>query len=202
MIERKELLDKYLPAETSDVISEWISMYNIHLRITKNRTTKHGDYYPPVKSQYHRITVNHDLNKYAFLVTLVHEVAHLRVWELYKNKVKPHGREWKMEFRNLMIPFLNRGVFPGDVNDALEKYLINAKASTSSDLDLSRALGKYDAINSKIVLENIPSQTVFRLRNGKTYRKGDRLRKRYRCMCLNNNRIYLINPLVEVIPLK
>ncbi len=202
MREYKEILEKYLPDNTASIVSEWISTFGVYLRITRSRSTKLGDYYPPIKYNYHRITINHDLNKYAFFITLVHEMAHLVVWEQYKNRVKPHGKEWKQEFKNLMDPFFELDVFPGDIKDALVRYLRNAKASTVSDIELSRVLRSYDINNRQILLENISDDSVFQLRNGRTFKKGEKLRKRYRCMCLNNKRIYLINPLVEVIPVK
>ncbi|MCD4679080.1 MAG: hypothetical protein K8S00_01710, partial [Bacteroidales bacterium] len=102
----------------------------------------------------------------------------------------------------LMDPFFELDVFPGDIKEALMKYLRNAKASTVSDLELSRVLRNYDVNNTQILLENISCDAVFKLKNGRTFKKGEKLRKRYRCMCLNNKRIYLINPLVEVIPVK
>jgi len=202
MREYKEILDKYLPDKTSSIVSEWISTFGIYLRITGSRSTKLGDYYPPIRNNYHRITINHDLNKYAFLITFVHEMAHLIVWVQNKNRVKPHGKEWKLEFKQLMDPFFELEVFPSDIKNALMKYLRNAKASTVSDLELSRVLRNYDVNNTQILLENILCDAVFKLRNGRTFKKGEKLRKRYRCMCLNNKRIYLIDPLVEVIPVK
>ncbi len=202
MREYEGILNKYLPDHTSKIISEWISKYSIYLRITKSRSTKLGDYYPPTKYRTHKITINHDLNKYAFLITLVHEIAHLLVWEKHKNRTKPHGTEWKIEFKNLMDMFLRMDVFPADIRGSLANYLENAKASTISDIELSRILSKYNINNTKILLENIPDNSVFKLKNGKIFRKGEKLRKRYRCICLNNKRLYLINPLVEVFPVK
>lgn len=202
MREYKEILDKYLPDKTSSIVSEWISRFGVYLRITGSRSTKLGDYYPPIRNNYHRITINHDLNKYAFLITFVHEMAHLIVWVQNKNRAKPHGKEWKLEFKQLMDPFFELDVFPSDIKEALMKYLRNAKASTVSDLELSRVLRNYDVNNTQILLENISCDAVFKLRNGRTFKKGEKMRKRYRCMCLNNKRIYLINPLVEVIPVK
>ena len=40
----------------------------------------------------HRISVNGNLNKYSFLITLIHELAHLLTFTQYKNRVDPHGR--------------------------------------------------------------------------------------------------------------
>lgn len=202
MRSNEEILINYLPEEAIAVVNDWISDYNIFLQIKGNRSTKHGDYYPPVRNNYHKITINNSLNKYSFLITFVHEVAHLMVWLKHKDRVKPHGKEWKNEFRILMATFLNLKVFPEDIKIALNKYLDNAKASTTSDLVLSRILRKYDKNTQSLILENIPDRSDFMLKNGRRFRKEGRLRKRYRCICLKTNRIYFIHPLVEVIPIK
>lgn len=194
----KDILANYLPGDSEDIIIEWIISYRIHLKITRHRTTKLGDYRPPVKNHGHRISVNHNLNQYAFLITLVHEIAHLIVWEKHKNKVKPHGREWKQHFYELMQPFLKGGIFPDEMKKPLENYLGNSKASSVSDLELTRILKTFDNNNTP-VLENLPEGAVFKLPGGRSFRKMNKLRKRYRCICLENNRAYLINPLAEVV---
>ena len=40
--------------------------------------------------------MNNNLNKYSFLITITHEIAHMMIWEKHQNKVDPHGEEWKM----------------------------------------------------------------------------------------------------------
>jgi SprT protein len=202
MTRHNELLKKYIPENAVPLISEWISANNIYLCIVSGRSTKHGDYHPPIKHNYHKITINHDLNKYAFLITLVHEIAHLRVWEKYKNNVKPHGVEWKDTFKDLLKIFTDNNVFPVDLHNAILKYFTNPKASTSSDLNLSRVLRRYDKPSSLQVLEDIPENSFFRLKNGRTFSKERKLKKRYRCICLDTKRVYLIHPLIEVIPIK
>ncbi|MCD4746347.1 MAG: SprT-like domain-containing protein [Bacteroidales bacterium] len=197
----KDILNKYLPENSVDIILEWVALYKINLRISKGRTTKLGDYRPPAKNNTHRISINHDLNKYSFLITVVHEIAHLIVWEKYKNTVKPHGQEWKSEFKFLMYSFMNNKIFPPDIFYALSKYLNNAFASSSADLELSRILNKYDN-NKELILEDLPLHSIFRINNGKTFKKLERLRKRYRCISMDNKRVYLVNPLAKVIPIK
>ncbi|HAD34265.1 MAG TPA: hypothetical protein DCF44_07170 [Chitinophagaceae bacterium] len=44
------------------------------------------------------MSVNGNLNSYHFLITLLHEIAHMLVWEQFRNRVKPHGLEWKHVF--------------------------------------------------------------------------------------------------------
>ena len=199
MAKDKEILEKYLPEKSVEQIFEWIKFYKIRFKITKQRSTKLGDYRPPVLKPFHQISVNHNLNSYSFLLTLTHEIAHLIVWEKFKNKVKPHGYEWKSEFKLLMKPFLQINIFPADLQQVIINYLENAKASSGSDLELTRLLKKYDKnINSLPVLEDLPIDSIFRINNGMRFKKGEKLRKRYTCICLDNNKKYLINALANV----
>jgi SprT protein len=124
------ILSKYIPGPAVPIISEWIYTFDFKLKIKKSRSTKYGDYRPPVDKLNHHISINHDLNPYAFLITLVHEIAHLSNWKKTKGRVKPHGEEWKQEFRLLMRPFFELGIFPADVHRALASYLINPAASS------------------------------------------------------------------------
>ncbi len=193
----KELLGKYLPAQSVETAFKWIKKYNVHLKITKSRTTKSGDYRPPIRYTNHRISVNHNLNKYAFLITFVHEMAHLMVWEKYNNKVLPHGKEWKDEYRNLMIFMMNTGSFPNDIHVVLQKSIINSKASSNGDLALTRVLRGYD-INSNLHLEDIDENELFALENGKIFRKGTKRRTRYICLNMIDNKNYAVHPLAPI----
>ncbi|NQT77465.1 MAG: SprT-like domain-containing protein [Bacteroidetes bacterium] len=176
---------------------DWLQQYKIHLKITRKRSSKLGDYRSPHNGKGHHITVNHDLNPYAFLITLIHEIAHLITWEKYRNKVRAHGREWKDAYRELMVPFMNMDLFPEDIHTALQFYLKKSYASSGSDLTLSRCLQKYDP-NPGITLEELDEGSIFQLTNGRIFKKGPLLRKRYRCISLDNKRTYLVNPLVIV----
>ncbi len=201
MTKYKAILEKYIPKASVDTIYDWLQQYNIHLKISRKRTTKLGDYRPPQKGKGHHITVNHDLNTYAFLITMVHEIAHLIIWERFRNKVRPHGKEWKDTYRELMVPFMEMDIFPLDVHTALNSYLHKSYASSGTDLKLSRTLQKYDT-DPGITLEMLGEGSVFQLPNGKTFQKGKLIRKRYRCVSLDNKRIYLVNPLVKVNPVE
>jgi len=197
MAEYKAILEKYIPPASVDIIFQWLQQYNIHLKVSRKRSSKLGDYRPPQKGKGHHITVNHDLNQYAFLITLVHEIAHLIVWEKYRNKVKAHGKEWKDAYRELMIPFMEMKIFPDDIDEALKTYLTKSYASSGTDLKLSRRLQKYDA-EQGLTLEMLEEGITFQLPNGKKFQKGVLVRKRFRCINLDNKRIYLVNPLVKV----
>jgi hypothetical protein len=67
------------------------------------RQTRHGDYRKGVNGK-HEITVNSNLNKYKFLITLIHEISHLVAFENLE------------EILNLMVM---NGVFFSTVNDSL-----------------------------------------------------------------------------------
>jgi hypothetical protein len=196
----KEILSKYIPESSIDIIFYWIKKYNIKLKISKSRTSKLGDYRPPVKNKFHKISINYDLNKYEFLIILVHEIAHLIIWNKYKNKKKPHSKEWKTEYKLLMDNFFNKNIFPYDISQALTKYFKKTYASSSSDIELNRILNKYDKNTQNVYLEDIPLNTVFKIDDGRIFKTKEKLRKRYKCICLNNNKIYIFNPLVKILP--
>ncbi len=198
-LERNQsILHKYIPEKAVSTISEWIFKYDFKLRIKRSRTSKYGDYRPPVKGQNHLITINHDMNKYAFLITLVHEIAHLSNYNKNKNNVKPHGDEWKLHYKLLMHEFLNPDIFPNDIIVALRKYINNPAASSCSDTDLLRVLKNYDLRQHSVLLEELPPATIFRYNNNRNFIKGEQIRKRFKCKELQTNRIYLFNPLTEV----
>jgi SprT protein len=198
-VKKDQLLAQYMPPAAAPIIARWIDYFQCEFKISKNRSTKLGDYRHPFRTAGHRISVNNDLNHYAFLVTTVHEFAHLLTWNDHKNKVKPHGLEWKNNFKRMMHPFLEQEIFPEDVRRAISQYLANPSASSCTDLTLSRALQKYDQQNAGSRLEEIPLHTVFTIKDGRKFKKGERLRKRFRCTCLDNGHIYLFSPLAEVI---
>ena len=197
----QSILHKYIPEKAVPIISEWIYTFDFKLRIKKSRSSKYGDYRPPVKGENHQITINHDMNKYAFLITLIHEVAHLSTYNKHKNHVKPHGDEWKLHYKFLMQQFLIPEIFPVDVITALRKYMNNPAASSFSDLTLMRTLKLYDKqleSNAFILLEHLPQRTHFLYNGSRVFEKGEKLRKRYRCRELSSGNVYLFSPLAEV----
>lgn len=199
-MEEKQVLMDYLPEKSVDTIFKWIVEKSVHLKIARERKTKLGDYRPPVYYKYHRISINYNLNKYSFLITLVHEFAHLYVWEKYKNKVDPHGKQWKQTFRDLMLNFIDKGIFPEDIESELKKSIKNSKASTASELNLSRIIKKYDQNNGQLTLEELEENTIFFIEGGRRFKKGPKQRTRYKCQNMENKKIYLVHALTPVIP--
>jgi len=201
MIEKTTLsLEKYVPKSAAPIIARWIHQAPCLFKISKGRTSKFGDYRSPYQDKGHRISVNHNLNPYAFLITTVHEFAHLKTWKEYRAKVKPHGLEWKKNFKILMDPFFEQDIFPYDIKRAVVVYLDNPGASSCSDLTLFRTLQRYDQPkNGHLRVEELPNGTSFILPNGRIFKKGERIRTRFRCMEVGTGRIYLFSPVAEVL---
>ena len=195
----KEVLLDYIPEESVSGVLEFLNTSNVQLKITKSRSTKLGDYRPNIRSKFHKISVNHDLNKYHFLVTLIHEFAHLNTWEKHNRRVKPHGNEWKQSYKELMDPYLNEAIFPEDILTVLHKFLKNP-TSSSVDTELTKKMREYDNGKKYLTLEELPDDSLFKIYNGIIFKKLERIRKRYKCKRIDNNRIYLISPIMEVVP--
>ena len=189
-------LNGYLPTDSIPLIKKWIGELDIAVKIKKSRNTKLGDFRVTKKREY-LISINNDLNEYAFLITLTHEIAHAFVWRKYKSKVYPHGAEWKNTFKKMMLNFLNSNIFPDDILRVLSKHIKNLKASTANDYNLSRTLKNYDK-NPKQTIDEIPDGSIFSTINGKQFVKIEKLRKRYKCKEIISEKIYFFNPLAIV----
>ncbi len=193
----KETLLKYIPEQAVTPAFDLIMKYNVHLKIVNERVTRHGDYRRMSNGQ-HLITINSSLNSYRFLITLIHEIAHLVAFEKYGIRIKPHGIEWKSTFQRLMLPYINPSVFPSQLLPLIARHFKNPKASSDTDEYLSVALKRYDPPNDKNYIFEIPQGSVFRLYNGKVFKRGNKRVKRYECTELNTGKVYLFNPNAEV----
>jgi hypothetical protein len=207
----RSVLGPRLPEAAVDDVVDQITGNPVSLKVVRNRTSKAGDFRPPFQHAPARITVNGTLNPYAFLITLVHELAHHHVHLDHARKALkfsfrrksmplPHGKEWKDKFRLLMEPYLNNEVFPGDILPVLVQYLENPKASSSADHHLSKVLKKFDPPDATIRLEELPFDAVFTLHGRRTFQKKEKIRTRFRCICLNTDRVYLVSAGAPVEP--
>ena len=99
-----QLLQKFIPPGTFELVIPYFKIHCIHLTISRERKSILGDYrHPTGKNPAHRISVNASLNPYSFLITLLHEIAHMLVFIRFKNTVSPHGKEWKAQFQQILI---------------------------------------------------------------------------------------------------
>ena len=192
-------LNSFLPPGTYTAVEEYLTFYRIHLTVTRHRKSILGDYRHRTDFTNHRISVNGNLNKYSFLITLLHEIAHLLNFEKYGNKVMAHGAEWKGLYASLLKQFIDNKIFPPDVEKELMISLRNPAASSCAEDDLIRALRKYDTHNNGYKLvEEIPLNGLFKLDDGKIYKKGEQQRKRFKCVEVKTGKVYLFSPVYEV----
>ena len=197
MKEYRVILSQYLPENSIDLIIDLFEEHPCHLKIVNNRSTKHGDF-RLMRDGTYQITINYGLNPYRFLLTLVHEIAHLVVLKKYgKIKPKPHGIEWKRTFQHLMLPFFNPNIYPNELLSVLAKYLKNPKASTDADVNLSLALKKYDPINGLNYVFEIPLKGKFS-HNNRIFVRGVKRRTRIECEEVNTKKKYLFHQNAEV----
>lgn len=194
----QETLSKYIPERAVLACLDLIKSYRVHLKIVAQRVTRHGDYRRLANGE-HQITVNATTNKYSFLITLIHEIAHLVAFEKYGRQIKPHGVEWKHTFQSLMLPFIRPEVFPAKLLPVIANHFKNPKASSGTDVNLALALKAYDAQHKdKLCVFELPFGSVFRIYNGKIFKKGNRKIKRYECIEVSTGRMYLFQPNAEI----
>ncbi|MFK7808836.1 MAG: SprT-like domain-containing protein [Saprospiraceae bacterium] len=195
----RKVIGDFVPSSSLDLVLSLIEKKPFHLRITEPRKTKKGDFRPSLKKDaYHKISVNGDLNTYEFLVTLIHEYAHLITWDAFGRKVKPHGEEWKSNFASLLQPFIELKCFPDELEHALRGHMKSVKAASCVDIKLQKVFRMYDDGPQKLTVEELPENSVFLYSKDRLFKKGPRLRKRYKCESLADGRMYLFSPLAEV----
>ena len=199
----EEILYKYLPHESVIPCFALIKELGIYLKIVNERQSRHGDYQRLPNGQ-HKITINANLNKYRFLMTLIHEIAHLVAIEKYGRQIKPHGNEWKLTYQGLMQPFLRPEIFPRELLSYLVIHFQNPSASSDTDVHISLAMQQYDTEERrKHYLFELPTGSFFRTDDGRLFRKGEKKIKRYECTEVETNRKFVVQPhaLVERVEL-
>lgn len=192
---------RYVPEKFVGYVVDLLFQNKVHFKVTKPRKSKYGDFRPAHNGKPHRITVNGNLNPYAFLITTLHEFAHLHVHIEHGVKIKPHGEEWKNEFQKLLTPLLLSEALPEVLKNALSHSFKNIKATSCTDLSLYRVLKQFDEDNGQILLEELALNKKFQLGN-KCFERGELRRKRFLCKEVYTGRKYLISRVAEVTPLK
>lgn len=194
-------LQPYLPPGAYEPVTDYLVRYKVHLTITRKRETLLGDYRNAVDGKNHRISVNGNLNPYAFLITLLHELAHLLTFDAYGHRVAAHGSEWKQEYGKILAKFLLYKIFPADVEKALLRSLQNPAATTCGEEHLTRVLRKYDTKKQPHhirMVEELPHGALFKTKDGRLFKRMEKMRKRFKCIELNTHAVYLFNALYEV----
>jgi SprT protein len=194
-----KLLENFLPENTFGMVAPYFKNNTIHLTLTHERKTVLGDYRNPTKDfPYHQISININLNQYSFLITLLHELAHMLTYNHFKNSVSPHGKEWKTQFRHVLIPYIGKKIFPRDIEQALMAYMHNPAASTCSDSRLYKALYRYDERKpGHKLVDDIEVGQWFEC-DGRFFEKIEQMRTRCRCRELNSRKVYFFQGIIEV----
>lgn len=194
-----EALKRYLPPGSFELVMPLILEHKVHLVISRERQTKLGDFRHAFRGNNHRISVNGNLNTYAFLITLLHELAHLLAYQRYGHRIQPHGKEWKHTYSQVLAHFLQAAIFPADVAAELQAMLHNPAASSSAEDGLQRVLRRYDVRKpGMLTVEEVSPGQVFKLADGRKFIRGEQLRKRIKCLEMPANKVYLFHPLYEV----
>jgi len=195
---RIAVLRKYLPEGFELFVLQLLEKYPVNFKIVPPRATKLGDFRVDKLKNLLQITVNGNLNAYSFLITTVHEFAHLITYKKYGFKAKPHGEEWKREYSVLVSEMLHYHSIPKDIETALINSLVNVKASSCSDLGLMRVLKAYDTdkLSGKNI-ESLTKNTIFVYQKRK-FRLLEKRRTRYLCEELITQRKYLFHALTEI----
>ncbi len=185
----------FIPLKAIPFVQFLIDEHSFDLIIVNQRQTKHGDFRKLADGRF-QITVNNNLNEHQFLLTLVHEIAHHVTHQKF-GRVQPHGKEWKMIFQHLMLPFLRPEIYPNKILPFLATYLKNPKASTDADVNLSLVLKGNEAETGKNFIFEITLGNFFEFKNT-IYKRGNKRRTRFECLNMNNKKVYLFNQNVEV----
>ena len=193
-------LANYLPEGAFEPVVQLIHQYKVHLTVTRERKSVLGDYRHPFLGSNHKITVNGNLNKYEFLITLLHELAHLLCFEQYRNRVEAHGKEWKNIYGSLLKAFIDLNLFPDDITKSLKKTLLNPAATANGETALLLVLRRYNPLKKAgvVVLAHLADGTLFKEIKGRTFRKIKLRRKRIECIEIATGNIYLFSALSEV----
>ncbi len=195
-----QALANYLPNGSFDAVVQYIHQHKVHLTVSKKRQSILGDYRHSGIGKNHRISINGNLNKYEFLITLLHEIAHLLTFEQYANRVEGHGKEWKNNYSSLLIDFVQKNIFPTDIAAVLLKTINNPAATANGETELLKVLRNYNVIKKEgfAIVENVPTGSLFETEKGKIFKKGLQRRKRFECLEINSGKLYSFSPIAEV----
>jgi hypothetical protein len=195
-----QALAAYLPEGSFDPVVSYLHQYKVHLTVTKQRKSVLGDYRHAGWGGNHRISINGNLNKYEFLITLLHELAHLLTYEQYRNKVDAHGKEWKFCYSQLLIVFVQLKLFPAEVEKALQKSIKNPSATANGETALLLVLRSYDAIKKEghSTVSELSEGDLFQTDKGKIFRRGSVRRKRIECLEVKTGLLYIFSPITLV----
>lgn len=187
-------LEKYLPENTLPFLKTWFGEHYIHIKITKARNSKLGDYRKmPDKS--HQITINSTLQPQLFFFVLTHELAHLLAFENFGNRISPHGSEWKNTFRTMLLESIS--IYSEDLKPIILKFSKAPKANFMSSPDLVKYFHIENYEDETSYIEDLETEDRFIYRK-QTYIIEGKRKKNYICLNIDNEKRYIFKPLARV----
>jgi len=196
----EDILRNYIPANSVAHVTSLIKSQDLRLKISKPRKTKLGDYRAPAKGLPHRISVNGNLNPYLFLITFLHEYAHLITYNKHKRRAEPHGSEWKSNYSQLVYDFIDLDVFPKDLKRVLIRHAEKPGAGHYTNTELVQIMHQYDE-GSHTLLQDLAFGDQFAISGTRAFVKGKLARSRFRCQSLDNGKWYFVHKLAPVTPI-
>jgi len=197
-VDRRELsllIKDYFPESALDYVTNQIISLNFKLIISKKRFSRLGVFRPSKNNNKPVISINYDLDKNLFFIVYLHEVAHLMVWNNYKKRTAPHGREWKEQYRKILIEALNKNLFPEETKESI----INSLTRPNFHKNLQKKFSDSSIENSNLTrVKNLPENCIFTLCNGRSFKIIRKIRTRYKCQDVKNGKYYLVNSQAEV----
>ncbi|MBT2621528.1 MULTISPECIES: SprT-like domain-containing protein [Chryseobacterium] len=187
-------LEKYLPPNTLQYLKIWFSDYYIHIKITRNRNSKLGDY-RKLPDHSHEITINSTLVPQLFFFVLTHELAHLIAFEKYGRRISPHGNEWKETFRRMLLE--STEVYDEALRPIIMKFSKSPKANFMASPDLVKYFHIEKQDDKLQFIEELKEGDYFMYRNEKYFLEG-LIKKNYLCKNLATGRKYSFKPLARV----
>lgn len=187
-------LEKYLPQNTLQYLKDWFADYYIHIKVTRNRNSKLGDY-RKLPDHSHEITINSTLVPQLFFFVLTHELAHLIAFEKYGRKIAPHGNEWKETFRQMLMQSID--VYEENLRPIVVKFSKSPKANFMASADLVKYFHVENQDDNLIFIEKLKKGDFFMFRNEKYLLEG-LIKKNYLCKNLATGRKYSFKPLARV----
>lgn len=182
-------LEKFLPEQAKPFIISWLREEAISIKILPSRQTKLGDYRFLRDLNKHQITIDGSLDPQAFFFVLTHEIAHLFVYKKFKNRVLPHGIEWKLTFGKMLLESIE--AYPDELKPYIYQHALKPKASVGADKYLHKKLFLDEEDWCKMV-ESLPNGQRFRL-GKRIYERGTKRKIRYLCREVKTNKLYLVN---------
>ena len=135
------LLGQKVPAYGMPLVARLVRSYDFAFRFAPPRLRKLGDYTRKANGEV-AITINADLPPELFLVTFLHEVAHLEALQNRTRREAPHGKRWQACFGALLTELCQsaEAAMPAPLHQALVRHSQAPTATLTADPALARLL--------------------------------------------------------------